>query len=300
MSVRNNILETKKIQSLTTVAANGKNVINLPLGRTYYDFFIFLTGPTWAQVEADISEVRIMANGKYIRRLNPEQISHLRKWHGYKNNKGDVNTVIHIPCVPQHLINPDGRDQFALGTNVFNRTTGQREPLTNFTVEVDMGGTVSNVTAGEVWARFKNVASDLLPYYRVDGLGITDDASATGESIIDRITTGAGQENVGLIGLHLELKATNTAISYITVEDDDGEIYNAVPKAAFDLLALEQGFTQGDDYFGIPLALNHNVSMEYLRKTMANLIVKPTWATQAPGSGFKIMTEELVFGDRII
>lgn len=114
------------------VAAGNTALIKLPIGRRFHHLYLEYSGVTLAQM----TEIRILANGKVFQRFSATQRDKMNQFVGMAAAAG----ILHIPFERMGLKNRDQQELTAVNTNV---SDAQGRAITSLQVEIDIAGTAT-------------------------------------------------------------------------------------------------------------------------------------------------------------
>ena len=111
------------------VAAGNTALIKLPIGRRFHSLYLTYSGVTLAQM----TEIRIMANGKVFQRFTAVERDAMNQFIGQSAAGG----ILQIPFDRLGLKNREQEELTAVNTGVAD---AQGNAITSFTVEIDIDG----------------------------------------------------------------------------------------------------------------------------------------------------------------
>ena len=122
----------QKMPPFEGVSAGNTALIKLPIGRRFHSLFLTYAGVTLAQM----TEIRIMANGKVFQRFTATERDSMNKFIGMAAAGG----ILEIPFDRKGLKNRDQEELTAVNTNV---PDANGFAIRSFTVEIDIAGTAT-------------------------------------------------------------------------------------------------------------------------------------------------------------
>jgi hypothetical protein len=126
---------TTNLNGFTGVAAGSTAIVPLPNDRRIHGIRIYYSNtaggatPTKAQLEADVLEIRVIANGKPIRRVRASELNTINAYRGIAYIAG----AIQIDFAEQERRTPDGEELVSLVT----------QGIGALTLEIDIAGTAA-------------------------------------------------------------------------------------------------------------------------------------------------------------
>ncbi|WP_027331081.1 major capsid protein P2 [Marinimicrobium agarilyticum] len=109
------------------VAAGNQALLKLPIGRRFHHLFLKYSGVTLAQM----TEIRILANGKVFQRFSGTQRDKMNQFVGL----AAANGILQIPFERMGLKNRDQQEATAINTNVFDKNG---RAIKSLQVEIDI------------------------------------------------------------------------------------------------------------------------------------------------------------------
>jgi len=135
----------RKEQSFNGVGAGQTAVLSLNTVGTYRDLYLFYNtgtagGPTQANMEAEITQIRLKLNGQVQRTFSARQLFDLFETY---RGRTVLDGVLRIPFSEEWLVSPGGEDAGSWGMG----------GISSFTCEVDIAAGATNPTlrASTVW-----------------------------------------------------------------------------------------------------------------------------------------------------
>ena len=111
------------------VAAGNTALIKLPIGRRFHSIFLIYSGVTLAQM----TEIRVMANGKVFQRFTATERDNMNQFIGQAAAAG----ILQIPFDRVGLKNREQEELTSVNTGVAD---AQGNAINSFTIEIDIDG----------------------------------------------------------------------------------------------------------------------------------------------------------------
>tara|TARA_B100000446_G_scaffold185938_3_gene211048 strand:+ start:5142 stop:5951 length:810 start_codon:yes stop_codon:yes gene_type:complete len=186
-----------RMPGANSTTAGNTAIFKLPTGRRYHDLQIEFSGITLAQM----TEIRVLANGKPIHRYTGAMRNVLNKFDGRQD--ASVSNVLVIPFTRYKLKNRQAEEETALNT-------GSDQAIRSLTLEIDMHADAA-ATEFKMNATQSDNVDELTPilhclYY-------------------PRSTAGAGEAQFGDLPFG---KLTSQALNRVFIKPDSGTVEKVV------------------------------------------------------------------------
>lgn len=132
------MLITQKLPSFEGVVAGQTAICKCPIGRTYHDISLVYTGASLAQM----TEIRILVNGKVIQRMSATDRDGLNQFMG----RAAAGGILVIPFNRYGMLNREAEEETALNTGFDANSTVNVAQL-NIEVDIDAGAPATTLTA---------------------------------------------------------------------------------------------------------------------------------------------------------
>jgi len=242
-------------------------------------------GLTRTQILADITSIKIMANGIVIRDLTVTEILDLYKHYNDSMGALTVAGVIPVPFTRRLDLRQFSNDL------VFGMVDKQGRQV-NLTYEIAIAG-VAQLAQMQVRAIVDDRVMDVGPHIRI--IPAREQVSSTGQkdwSTLPKDAPGGRK----LLAYHVVLDSG--VISTVDVTKNNEEVLmQGATKEALDLLLRTAGRTAQSGYLHLPFDLaNDPRGGEVLGSAVASWLVQPTFTTAPTGGVAKILDEYITDG----
>lgn len=193
--------QTRKLSSVSNVAAGYPTLIDMPLGKTYHALNITYSGVTLAQMEG----IRVFANGKLLQRyLSGTVLDKMNQFSGHAASSG----VLSLDFDRFNMSNIPARELTGIGTNM----PGDDMPIYELRTEIDIASAASAPAIAVSAERSAPSKSGLLK--KVENRSYY--VSATGEFTISDLSLGNLMSRIAFL---------STSISKIRIERNGLNIF---------------------------------------------------------------------------
>lgn len=276
----------RKSSDLVGVAAGAKITGKIETLNNIHGLYFYLTGSgtalTYAQIVADVLDVRVRLNGELIVEATGEQLLDLYKYHRDALEAHTVAGVLPILFTRQHLPVAGHNTAFALGM------LGEDGKSHNvLTYELNFKTVSITADSGEVVYEHDHLAPAKLGLH-VRLLRHDRTFSATGYQDITDLPKD--KEGVDILAYHV----AKGGITKLTVKVNGRDLYEETPYEVIKQELHRSGRIAQTDYTHIAFDTKNDLA-SMLRSGPGNivdLLVKPYWGTSPAGS-FQILAEEV-------
>lgn len=201
-----------KLTSINGVGVGQTATLDLPPGRRYFNVFLYYKGTAnQATIEADITEIRVVVNGKVQRRFSAADLNVVNAFNGFAFRAG----LIPIFFSEHKRRTIQGEEGLAWGT----------ANVSTFRIEIDIAGTAVAPTLS-ARAEVDNAEVPLLGIIK----WYKETFAATGAQTLN-ITT------LPKLDAYCRLHARSALVTEVKVTVDQTEIYDCTNDIAKDFLA---------------------------------------------------------------
>lgn len=211
------------LTSINGVGAGQTATLDLPPGRRYFNVFaVYKSTANQATIEADITEIRVIVNGKVQRRFSAADLNVVNAFNGYAFRAG----LIPIFFSEHKRRTIQGEEGLAWGT----------ANVSTFRIEFDISGSASAPTLSAM-AEVDNAEVPLLGIVK----WYKETFSATGAQTLN-ITT------LPKLDAYLRIHARSSLVTYVKATVDQTEFYDCSSARAADYLARRSFSPQANNF----------------------------------------------------
>lgn len=275
----NRITEVIKNANVRGVASDGLGTIDLSVGETYYNTYLYVktaagAAVAVADIKSEIEKIRLRADGKLLIDATPTFLLDLYLY--YNEAYGATNRAGIIPINFQRRALPDAlaRALFAMGT----------ADIGNLAIEVEFG-TLTNVASIEVYREVSSEKRAMVDQVRI--LPYPENFGTTGKQTV---TSLPKRVPFGVLAQHIE-ESTGT-IDDVTIVANKNDIFQEIPVNVNDTrLDLARRSPQSGYYHVAYDLEDHRSGFLYLGN-LQEYRAEITWSSAAPDN-YTIYQEEI-------